>query len=79
MELHIITPVSKKSIAVAWIEVFTPLGGLVVQPGHAPLITSLRENSQVTVCLKSGKIETIDISRGLFKVTRKEASIIIVI
>ncbi len=78
MDLHIITPVSKKSIAVAWIEVYTSVGGLVIQPGHAPLITSLKENSQVTICLKSGKIETIDVPRGLFSVNRKEASIIIV-
>jgi len=47
LDLHIITQTSKESKSVEWIEIETPLGNMVVEQGHAPLITSLKEGCEI--------------------------------
>ena len=77
MKLYIITPFSKKILDIAWLELNTPVGNFVVQPGHAPTVLTLAYNKEIVFCLKSGKQESIIIKHGIADITRTTATILL--
>jgi F0F1-type ATP synthase epsilon subunit len=78
VQFTIITPFEKKQYAVAWLEVNTPIGNFVIQPGHAPTILTVSSDQPFTMCLHNGKQETFTLSgNGILKVTRREALLLI--
>lgn len=77
MKLFLVSPFAHKEIIVAWIEVNTPSGNLIILPGHAPTIVSLSPEQPLTYCLKNGKKETILVHRGMAEVSRDRATIVV--
>ena len=76
MDLTIICPLSKKTYQINWIEINTPKGNFVIQPGHAPMIISLSKKRAVTFGLKNGKRESILIQDGIISISRLHATVI---
>ena len=77
MKLYIITPFSKKTLEIAWLELNTPAGSFVIQPGHAPTILTLAPQKEVRLCLKSGKQESFVAKQGIADITRTTATILL--
>ena len=77
MKLTIISPFSKKELDIAWLELNTPAGSFVIQPGHAPTILTLSAHKEVTFCLKSGKQESFTAKQGIVDINRTSATIIL--
>ena len=77
MELRIISTKQAKSHTIAWLELETPNGNFVIQPGHAPMITSLSPKQPITFRLKNGKQETITPQAGVAEITRDKATLLI--
>lgn len=76
MNFVIIGPMSKKSFTISWLEAMTDNGSYVIQLGHVPMILSLTDNSNVTYCLHSGKIETIEVFNSFLEVTRNSVTLL---
>lgn len=77
MEFRIVTPQETLTYAVAWIEVNTPAGNFVIQPGHAPTILILSQGKEMNFRLVNGKQESLIIERGILEVTRKTTTLIV--
>lgn len=77
MELQIVGVDQKEQFSVAWVELQTKVGNVIIQPEHAPMIVELQPNSQVRFCLDNTKQKTIEITAGLAHVTRKNVTILI--
>jgi F0F1-type ATP synthase epsilon subunit len=77
MKLFIVTPFSKKTLDVVWIELNTPVGSFVIQPGHAPIILTLAPQKEVRFCLKSGKQESFFAKQGIIDITRTAATMLL--
>lgn len=77
MKLSLITPLSAKTMQVAWFELNTPVGNFVILPGHAPMIVTLSPNKTLTYCLSSGKQESCTVHRGIAEIDRHATIIIL--
>lgn len=77
MKLLIVSPFAKKSFDVAWIELNTPIGNFVIQPGHAPMVLTLSPYKEITFCLTSGKQESFAIKQGIIDITRTQATLLL--
>lgn len=76
-KLTLVTPTSNKTLGIRWLELETTHGNLVIQEGHAPLITSLKELCDVRFETDGGLVEGIEVRGGIAKIDRKSALIII--
>lgn len=72
-----ITPTSQKVVSVVWLECQTPTGNLVIQKGHAPLVSLIQPYSEVIFQSDKGEKESLEISGGVLEVQRESALIII--
>ncbi len=77
MKLNIITPQTKESHTVAWVEVMTSVGSFVIQKGHAPMVLALAPEQPVIFRLTNGKQEQVVPLRGFIEVNRTEATLLI--
>lgn len=77
MELRVVTPQHIQKYIVTWIDLHTPEGNLVIQPGHAPMVLLLSPGKEVTFCLKNGKQESAMISQGIIEILRTHAILLI--
>lgn len=77
MKLYVISPLSKKTVDIAWIELNTAAGNFVIQTGHAPTIMTLAANKEMTICLTNGKQETYVIRQGIAEITRENVTLIL--
>ena len=75
MKLFVISPFGKKYFDIAWIELNTPVGNFVIQPGHAPMMLTLSANKEIIFCLNSGKQESFVIKQGIIDITRTSATL----
>lgn len=76
-ELTLITPTSNRTITVAWLEFETPLGSMVIQRGHAPLVAALQSYREIRFENKHGVVETMELSGGIVEVRRHSALIVV--
>ena len=60
-----------------WIELNTPVGNFVIQPGHVPMIVTLAPDKEVIFCLKSGKQESFLVKQGVIDITRDSATLLL--
>lgn len=73
MKFIIASPHFTKEYTITWLEVTTPQGNLVIQPGHAPIILVLSAEKKMTFMLDSGKEEVIHLNNlGFLEVQRNE-------
>jgi F0F1-type ATP synthase epsilon subunit len=77
MKLVIISPESTVEHTIAWIELPTHDGSIVVQRGHEPLLVILKSNQPIVFKLKTGKQAEIIIQDGLARIEREEVLLIV--
>ena len=78
MELIIITPLYQQTYHIEWLEIRTPIGSFVIQPGHAPTVLVLMPQQKVTFgLLPSGKRESLMIQQGTVHITRTCATLLL--
>jgi F0F1-type ATP synthase epsilon subunit len=77
MKFTIVSPYDKKIYAISWIELNTPVGNFVIQPGHAPTILTLSAGEKITFGLANGKRESLAIKQGIAHITRDSATVIL--
>lgn len=77
MELTIITPTSAQKISIAWLEINTPVGNFVIQPGHAPMVVTLSPKEKVMYGLENGKRESIMVNLGTAHITRTAVTLLL--
>jgi F0F1-type ATP synthase epsilon subunit len=77
MKLVIMSPFTKKKFDVAWIELNTPVGNFIIQPGHAPTLLALSPHKEIVFCLSSGKQESYVIKQGIIDITRTGATLLL--
>jgi F0F1-type ATP synthase epsilon subunit len=70
-------PDKKVTAEIAWLELNTPTGNYVIQPGHAPMILALSPRKQLIYALKSGKEEVIMVERGIAEITRTNITLLL--
>lgn len=75
MNLHVVDPEKSETISVAWLEVNTPVGNFVIQPGHVPTVLTLTKERPVILALENGKFKTLSVVNGLVKVTREDVTL----
>ncbi len=70
MTLEILTPNEYRTMTIAWLEVNTGIGNLIIQPGHAPTTMTLKDNRVAIATLPAGGEEVIAVARGVMEVSR---------
>lgn len=76
MKLKIINPYGSQEHTVAWIELNTPAGNMIIQDEHAPMIIEVSPNTEILFLLNSGKQMSMIIMQGFAHITRKEVRIL---
>lgn len=77
MQLIIVSSEKKESIEVAWVELNTPTGNYIIQPGHAPMILALSPQQPFIYAHKNGKEEIVMVERGIAEITRTQVTILL--
>jgi F0F1-type ATP synthase epsilon subunit len=77
MKLHIISPIDKKTYTIAWLEINTPIGNFVIQPGHIPTMLTLSPHKPLIFRLRTGKQETLLVQQGFVDITRDVATVLL--
>ena len=77
MQLIILSPLTKKTFTVDWIEVNTPTGNFVIQPEHAPTILTLSRNNEIIFQVTDGGQEKILVPAGIAHVTRNSLTLML--
>jgi F0F1-type ATP synthase epsilon subunit len=76
MELELISPEKQHTISVAWVELNTPKGSYIIQPGHIPMIIPLSPGEPYLFQNKSGKQEIVMVRDGVAHVQRTKVTIV---
>lgn len=77
MELVLLSAFEEKKFQITWIEINTPAGNRVIQPGHIPILVGLAPHQKITFGLSTGKRESFVIKQGIAHVTRTGVLILI--
>ncbi len=77
MKMSIIDAEKIVSYDVAWVEINTPVGNMVIQPGHVPMIIELAPDQELLFQLLDGEQKNITIVQAMAHVTRTEVKILI--
>lgn len=78
MELILISPTSKKTYQVSWVEIDTTVGNFVIKPTHAPMVLILASHSTTSFELLSNqKQESLPISGGIAHITPTHTTLLL--
>lgn len=77
MNLSIASPTIRREEKIAWIELTTNDGNMIIQPGHAPMIIRLKPQSTATYRLRNGKEEARTVAQGVAHITRAGVTLLI--
>ena len=77
MILYIITPTLSIEHHIAWLDINTSTGSLIIHQGHAPAVFPITPYSQLVFKLKTGKEQMITVLHGVVHVTRDSIEAII--
>lgn len=77
MELRIISPLDEEKYDIAWLEVNTPAGNFIIQPGHVPMVLTLSPETKLSFCLDNGKQQSRIIERGIAEINRETATVLV--
>lgn len=77
MKLKIVTTQKTVEHEVDWIELNTPVGNMVIQQGHAPMIIELSPGYECIYQVSNGSTESIMIVQAVAHVTRFEVQLLI--
>ncbi|MBM17553.1 MAG: hypothetical protein CL947_00620 [Epsilonproteobacteria bacterium] len=77
MKLSIIDTEKTTTHTVNWVELNTPVGNMVIQEKHAPIVVELAPQQELLFELKNGEKQSITIVQGVAHVTREEVKILL--
>lgn len=77
MQLHIVWPDKQQTTEIAWVELNTPTGNYIIQPGHAPMILALSPKQPFIFAHRNGKEEIVMAERGIAEITRSQITILL--
>ena len=77
MKLKIITTQKIVEHEVDWVELNTPVGNMVIQQGHAPMIIQLSAGHELLYQVSGGASESLMIVQAVAHVNRFEVQILI--
>ena len=77
MKLVLIRPTGKQLFDIAWLELNTPAGNMIIQQDHAPMIVTLTPQKPFTFMARSGKQESVTIHRAVAEITRLSVTIVL--
>lgn len=77
MKLKIITTQKTVEHEVDWVELNTPVGNMIIQQGHAPMIIQLSTGHEFIYQVTDGATESIMIVQAVAHVTRFEVQVLI--
>ena len=77
MKLKIITTQKIIEHEVDWVELNTPVGNMVIQQGHAPMIIQLSSGYEFLYQISGAAIESLLIMQAVAHITRFEVQILI--
>ena len=75
--LTIVTPISKRTVVISWLELATDQGSLVIQKGHRPLIAALKSPSEIQFEIEGGLFEVMGIAGGIAEIGRTAVTIVV--
>jgi len=76
MQLYIINPKHQETHTILWLDIVTPYGSFIIQPGHAPMIIDLAPGRPFTFALENGVQKSVTARRAVLTVERTQAKII---
>jgi len=76
LTLWIFGPVSQTKHTITELDITTSEGDLTIYENHAPMITTLAENSHITYTLEDGTSERKQFAGGIMHVERATVTII---
>jgi F0F1-type ATP synthase epsilon subunit len=62
---------------IVWVEINTPVGNMVIQENHAPMIVEIEPNSEILFMQQNGKQISIIVLQGFIHVTRQEIKLLV--
>lgn len=77
MKLRIVTTQRVIEHDIEWIEFNTPVGNMMVQSGHAPMMIELRSGHELIFQKSDGSQDSIMIVQGIAHVMRHEVKILL--
>ena len=77
MKFSVIKPHSVADHIIVWIEINTPVGNMVIQEGHAPMIVEIEPNSELLFMQQNGKQVSMVVLQGFMHVTREEIKLLV--
>jgi F0F1-type ATP synthase epsilon subunit len=77
MKLKIITTQKTVEYDVDWVELNTPVGNMIIQQGHAPMIIQLSSGYEFSYHISDGTTESIMIVQAVAHITRFEVQVLI--
>jgi F0F1-type ATP synthase epsilon subunit len=77
MKLKVITTQKIIEHEVDWVELNTPVGNMIIQQGHTPMIIQLSQGHELAYQISGGATESILIVQAVAHVTRFEVQVLI--
>ena len=78
MKLSIITTQKTLEYSVDWLEINTPVGNMVIQAGHVPMMIELSAGCECLFQITDGsRVESIMIVQGVAHITRLEVTLLL--
>lgn len=77
MKLQIITTQKITQYDVDWVELNTPVGNMVIQPGHAPMLVELSAGYELVYQTVDGALMSLMIIQGVAHVSLTDVKILL--
>ena len=77
MKLTIVTIQQEAEHDVDWVELNSPVGNMIIQPEHAPMIIELSPQKELVYQLISGKQIRMKITQGIAHITRQGMTVLL--
>lgn len=77
MKLQIVTTQRVVESEVNWVELNTPVGNMVIQQGHSPMMIELASGHELIYQKEDGSQESLMIVQGIAHVTRYQVKILL--
>ncbi len=77
MKLSVISPHAIIEHTIVWLEINTPVGNLVIQEDHAPMIVEIEPNSELLFMQQNGKQISMIVVQGFIHVMRQEIKLLV--
>jgi F0F1-type ATP synthase epsilon subunit len=77
MKLCVISPHTTVEHSIVWVEINTPVGNMVIQENHAPMIIQIEPNSEILFMQENGKQMSLAVLQGFMHITRQDIKLLV--